>query len=55
MTGPVDLPHDLGIGVRWGGHELPPQAGFAVYERGTGGLLAAARVYDDVDAPLPDS
>jgi hypothetical protein len=31
------------------------QAGIAVYERGTGGLLAAARVCDDVDAPFPDS
>jgi hypothetical protein len=29
----------------WGG-----QAGIAVYERGTEGLLAAARVYDDVEA-----
>jgi hypothetical protein len=37
--------------VRWGGHDLPPQAGIAVYERGAGGLLAAARVYDDVEAP----
>jgi hypothetical protein len=31
------------------------QAGIAVYERGTGGLLAAARVHDGVDAPFPDS
>ena len=38
--------------VRWGGHDLPPQAGIAVYERGTDGLLAAARVYDDVEAPI---
>jgi ketosteroid isomerase-like protein len=37
--------------VRWGGRDLPPQAGIAVYERGTDGLLTAARVYDDVDAP----
>jgi hypothetical protein len=37
--------------VRWGGEDLPPQAGIAVYERGTDGLLAAARVYDDVEAP----
>jgi ketosteroid isomerase-like protein len=35
--------------VRWGSHDLPPQAGIAVYERGPDGLLAAARVYDDVD------
>jgi ketosteroid isomerase-like protein len=38
--------------LRWGSHDLPPQAGLAVYERGPGGLLAAARVYDDIDAPV---
>ncbi len=38
--------------VRWGSHDLPPQAGIAVYERGPDGLLAAARVYDDVEAPV---
>jgi limonene-1,2-epoxide hydrolase len=38
--------------VRWGGHDLPAQAGVGVYERGPGGLLAAARMYDDVDVPL---
>ena len=38
--------------VRWGSHDLPPQAGIAVYERGPDGLLAAARVYDDVAAPI---
>jgi hypothetical protein len=38
--------------VRWGGHDLAPQAGIGVYERGPGGLLAAARVYDDIDAPV---
>ena len=37
--------------VRWGSYELPPQAGLGVYERGPDGLLAAARVYDDVEAP----
>jgi SnoaL-like domain len=37
--------------VRWGSHDLPPQAGIAVYERGPDGLLAAARVYDDVESP----
>jgi ketosteroid isomerase-like protein len=37
--------------VRWGSHDLPPQAGIGVYERGPGGLLAAARVYDDVQPP----
>jgi len=38
--------------LRWGGHDLPPQAGIAVFERSTDGLLAAARVYDDVEAPI---
>ena len=38
--------------VRWGSHDLPPQAGLGVYERGPYGLLAAARVCDDVDAPV---
>jgi hypothetical protein len=38
--------------VRWGSHDLPPQAGMAVYERGPDGLLAAARAYDDVEAPF---
>ena len=37
--------------VRWGSRDLPPQAGIGVYERGPDGLLAAVRVYDDVDAP----
>jgi hypothetical protein len=37
--------------VRWGSHDLPPQAGIAVHERGTDGLLAAVRVYDDVAPP----
>jgi hypothetical protein len=37
--------------VRWGSHDLPPQAGIGVYERGPDGLLAAARIYDDVEAP----
>ncbi|WP_432893488.1 hypothetical protein ACQPYH_20190 [Kribbella sp. CA-245084] len=26
----------------------PPQAGLAVFERGTDGLLAAVRLYDDI-------
>lgn len=38
--------------ARWGRSELPPQAGVAVYVRGPAGRLAAARIYDDVDAPL---
>jgi hypothetical protein len=37
--------------VRWGEDEVPPQAGVAVYERETSGLLAAARVYDDIESP----
>jgi ketosteroid isomerase-like protein len=37
--------------VRWGRHDLPPQAGIGVYERGPDGLLAAARVYDDIESP----
>ena len=37
--------------VRWGSRDLPPQAGMGVYERGPDGLLAAVRVYDDVQAP----
>jgi hypothetical protein len=38
--------------LRWGSHDLPPQAGIAVYERSPDGLLAAARVYDDIEAPI---
>jgi hypothetical protein len=38
--------------LRWGSHDLPPQAGIGVYERGPDGLLAAARVYDDIEKPL---
>jgi hypothetical protein len=38
--------------VRWGSHDLPPQAGIAVHERGAAGLLAAVRFYDDVEAPV---
>jgi ketosteroid isomerase-like protein len=41
--------------VRWGNHQLAPQAGIAVFERAPDGLLAAARVYDDVDAPTNPS
>ena len=37
--------------VRSGGQDLLPQAGIGVYERGPDGLLAAARVYDDLQAP----
>jgi hypothetical protein len=38
--------------VRWGSHDLPYQAGIAVFERSPDGLLGAARVYDDVEAPV---
>jgi hypothetical protein len=38
--------------VRWGRTELPPEAGIAVYVRGTNGKLAAARIYDDTDPPI---
>jgi ketosteroid isomerase-like protein len=37
--------------VRWGRHDLTPQAGISVYERGPDGLLAAVRIYDDVQPP----
>ena len=37
--------------VRWGLTDIPPQAGVAIYERGSSGLLAAARIYDDVEPP----
>jgi len=37
--------------VRWGAHDLPPQAGIGVYERDSDGRLAAVRIYDDVEAP----
>jgi hypothetical protein len=38
--------------VRWGKTTLPPQAGLSVYQRGTEGKLAHARIYHDVDPPL---
>lgn len=38
--------------VRWGGVDLPHQAGVAVYERGPSGLLHEARIYDDVEGPV---
>jgi hypothetical protein len=41
--------------VRWGSLDLPPQAGIAIFERGTSGLLAAVRVYDDVVRPSTPS
>ena len=41
--------------ARWGSHDLPPQAGIAVCERGPDGLLAAVRGYDDIAAPAAGS
>ncbi len=38
--------------VRWGARPLPAQSGLAVFERDPGGLLTAARYYDDVEAPV---
>lgn len=38
--------------VRWGRHDLTPQAGMSVYERSSGGLLASARLYSDIEAPV---
>ena len=37
---------------QWGTHGLTPQAGLGVYERGADGLLAAVRIYDDVEPPF---
>jgi hypothetical protein len=38
--------------VRWGVHDLPPQAGIGIYERSRAGLLQAVRIYDDIEAPI---
>src|SRR4051812_17716120 len=38
--------------VRWGDHDMVPQAGIAVYERGADGRLLEARLYDDIEAPV---
>jgi hypothetical protein len=38
--------------VRWGSNDVSPQAGLGVHERGPDGLLAAARNYDDIEAPV---
>jgi hypothetical protein len=37
--------------ARWGGHDLPAQAGLVVVERGRDGRLAAVRRYDDLAPP----
>jgi hypothetical protein len=41
--------------LRWGRTELSPEAGLAVYARGSSGKLASARIYDDADPPLGPS
>jgi hypothetical protein len=41
--------------LRWGSHDLPAQAGIGIYERSPDGLLAAVRIYDDVEAPFEHS
>jgi hypothetical protein len=41
--------------LRWGRTELSPEAGVAVFVRGSSGKLAIARIYDDVDPPLADT
>ena len=37
--------------VKWGRTELPPEAGVAVFVQGDSGKIAAARIYDDLEAP----
>jgi hypothetical protein len=39
--------------VGWGRTTLAPEAGVAVYVQGEGDKLGSARIYDDVDPPLP--
>ena len=41
--------------LRWDTYDLPPQAGISVFERGRDGLLTAARLYDDIEAPAARS
>ncbi len=38
--------------IKWGEHDIPHQAGIAIYERGATGHLANARIYDDVTPPF---
>jgi hypothetical protein len=38
--------------LRWGRTELSPEAGLAVYTRGSSGKLTSARIYDDIEPPL---
>jgi hypothetical protein len=37
----------------WGRSAFPPQAAASVYERADTGLLAAVRMYDDIERPRP--
>jgi ketosteroid isomerase-like protein len=37
--------------VGWGSHAMAPQAGIAIFERDPDGLLAAVRIYDDLELP----
>ena len=39
--------------VGWGPMVMPPQAAMGVFVQGASGRLAALRLYDDVDRPLP--
>jgi hypothetical protein len=39
--------------IRWGRHDVPPQAGIAIYARDAQGRIVSAHVYDDVTPPLP--
>jgi ketosteroid isomerase-like protein len=38
--------------IRWGSEPLVPQAGLGVFEQSPDGLLAAVRIYDDVEPPI---
>ena len=38
--------------IRWGDRDLAAQAGIGVFERDPDGLLAAVRVYDDIEPPV---
>jgi ketosteroid isomerase-like protein len=40
--------------VSWGSREITPQAGIAIYERGPDGVLAAVRIYDDIEGPADE-
>jgi hypothetical protein len=38
--------------IRWGSHDIAPQAGIGVFERRQDGRLSAARIYDDIEPPM---